>query len=530
MPSASLRIDAGVRIGPYLVERRLSQSRTGNLYVARDASGALAVLRLLHPESPTRAARARLRREARALAGVDHPGVVRVCGVGEQEGILWIATNYVRGTDIGRQLDERGPLAIDMALRHAIQAAEALVAAHDAGAIHRDLKPANMVLTLDERVVLVDFGIGPRADGDDLTTGVRSPLAGVTPYSAPEQIEHGLADERSDLWALGCVLYEMIVGAPPFGKAGSATTTAILRDEPAFPSIVPSVVVHTVNACLRKNSFARIATSRELLALLRDALEGVQSPSVPAGERPSPYSSGRPHFPVSGIIPPPPRLPSVWLSSRPSDSGPAHPPSSRTRVAAVRGRIKGAAVRAGIAWFAETYGESSLARIVELASPELRAILRPKDPVFGLITSGWYETQRIGELIELIERVAAPADPASFGAAIGEAIARDNVGGVHRALFRTVATPSSLEANAQRVWRTYVDEGTFSVRMRSRSSFDAKARGWARHHPSVCRILRAMLESSLRTVGYSSLILARRQCVGLGDPHCIFSGNWTVES
>jgi serine/threonine protein kinase len=528
--SASLRIDAGVRLGPYLVERRLGQSRSGNLYVARDASGALAVLRLLHPDSANAGARARLRREARALSGVDHPGVVRVCGVGEQDGILWIATNYVRGTDIARLLDERGPLSIDVALRHAIQAAEALVAAHDAGATHRDLKPSNMVLTLDERVVLVDFGIGPRGEADDLTTGVRNPLAGVTAYSAPEQIEHGLADERSDVWALGCVLYEMVVGAPPFGNAGHATATAILRDEPVFPAVVPPPIVHTVNACLRKNSFARIATSRELLALLRDAVEGSQSTSLHSGERISSYPSGRHAFPVSGIIPPPPRLPSVWLStSRSSDATPTHPPSSRTRVAAVRGRVKGAAVRAGIAWFAETYGQSALARVVELASPELRAILRPKDPVFGLITSGWYETQRIGELIELIERVASPLDPANFGSAVGEAIARDNVGGVHRALFRLVATPSLLEANAQRVWRTYIDEGTFSVRLRGRASFDAKARGWSRHHPSVCRILRAMLESSLRAVGYTSLVLARRQCVGLGDPHCVFSGTWTVE-
>jgi predicted hydrocarbon binding protein len=79
------------------------------------------------------------------------------------------------------------------------------------------------------------------------------------------------------------------------------------------------------------------------------------------------------------------------------------------------------------------------------------------------------------------------------------------------------------------MWRTYVDEGTFSVRLRGRGSFEAKTRGWSRHHPTVCRILRAMLESSLRAVGYDSLVLARTQCVALGDPHCAFSGKWTVE-
>jgi serine/threonine-protein kinase len=527
---ASPRIDVGVRVGPYLVERRLGQGRTGNLYLARDPAGALAVLRLVLPDVAKGAERARLRREARALSSVDHPGVVRVCGTGEQDGVLWIATSFVRGTDLRRLLDERGPLSIDVALRHAVQTAEALVAAHDVGAVHRDLKPSNMVLTLDERVVLVDFGLGPRGEADDMSTGVRNPLAGITAYSAPEQIEHGLADERSDVWALGCVLYEMVVGSAPFGQAGPASAASILRDEPVFPSIVPPGIIPIVSACLRKNSFARIATSRELLALLRDALDDRRLQSTPAGERISSYPAPRSAFPVSGIIPPPPRLPSAWLSTTRSSEGvTANPPSSRTRVSAVRGRIKGAAVRGGIAWFAEVYGQSALARVVELASPELRAILRPKDPVFGLIASGWYETQRIGELIELIERVASPADPVTFGASVGDAIARDNVSGVHRALFRLVASSSSLESNAQRVWRTYVDEGTFSVRMRGRGSFDAKTRGWSRHHPSVCRILRAMLESSLRAVGYESLVLARTQCVGLGDPHCAFGGKWTVE-
>jgi hypothetical protein len=450
--------------------------------------------------------------------------------MGEQDGVLWIATSYVRGTDLGRLLDERGPFTVEVALRHSIQAAEALIAAHGAGAVHRDLKPSNMVLTLDERLVLVDFGLGPRVETDDLSTGVRNSLVGITAYSAPEQIEHGLADERSDVWALGCVLYEMVVGAPPFGPAGPAAAAAILRDEPTFPSIVPPSIIPIVNACLRKNSFARVATSRELLVLLRDALDDWRTQSVSAGERISSYPATRHAFPASGIIPPPPRVPSVLLSTgHPSDAAHASPPSSRTRVAAVRGRVKGAAVRGGIAWVAEVYGPSALARVVELASPELRAILRPKDPVFGLIASGWYETQRIGELIELIERAASPVDPATFGSSVGDAIARDNVGGVHRALFRLVASPSSLESNAQRVWRTYVDEGTFSVRMRGRGAFDAKTRGWSRHHPSVCRILRAMLESSLRAVGYKSLVLARTQCVALGDPHCLFSGKWAVE-
>jgi serine/threonine protein kinase len=529
--SASLRIDTGVRVGSYLVERRLGQSRSSTLYVARDKSGARVVLRLVHPDVATSTARARLKREARALSGIDHPGIARVHGTGEHEGMPWVAIGYVRGTDLERILVERGPLPVELALRYTMQAAEALSAAHEAGVIHRDLKPANLVLTPEGRIVLVDFGIAPRGEDprEEAMTGVHEPFAGISAYAAPEQIEHGLADERSDMWALGCVLYKMVVGAPPFGEGGSATAAAILRDEPEFASEVPPMIVHIANACMRKNSFARIATSRELLVLLRDALD---DPRSERPERGSPRPSMRPALPVSGIIPPPPRLPSVSLPSSSSRSSPMatpRPPSSSTRVATARGRIKGTAIRAAIAKFAQVYGAPALARVVDLASPELRAILRPNDSVFGLIASGWYETQLVGELVELIERVASPIDPIAFGTSLGDAVALDNVGGVHRALFRLVASPALLEANAQRVWRTYVDEGTLAIRPHGLGSFDAHVRGWTRHHPTVCRTLRAMLESSLRAVGYTGLVLARTQCVALGDPLCIFSGTWNVD-
>jgi hypothetical protein len=205
---------------------------------------------------------------------------------------------------------------------------------------------------------------------------------------------------------------------------------------------------------------------------------------------------------------------------------PGRYPSSTMRIAVARGRMKGTAIRAGLAWFAETYGEPGLERVYELASLDLRNILRPGDSTFGLIASGWYDTQLIGELLGLVERVASPADTVAFGSRIAEAIARDNVGGVYRALFRLVASPPLLEANAQRVWRTYVDEGTLSVQVKAPGVFEARVRGWSRHHPNVCRMLRAMLESLLRAVGYAGLVVQRTQCVGHGDPCCAFDGKW----
>jgi serine/threonine protein kinase len=535
LTSASVRIDPGTAVGPYVVERLLAQGGMSVLYLARDEEGKLLVLKMVPPEIGTNANRARLTREARALAAVDHPGIVRVLGTGDHEGVPFIAMDYVRGTDLKRVLADRGAVPVEVALRYAIQAAEALVAAHDAGVIHRDLKPSNLLLTPEGRIVLVDFGIAKRRadtrDGDVLTSARE--VLGTPAYLSPEQLEHGLADERSDVWALGCLLYEMAVGEPPFGRGGSSTTAAILRDEPVFPPHVEGAIVHVVGACLRKSSFARIASARELLILLRDALDDPRSELAVAPERTSAQmrastrSSVRPSAAPPRSAPPPP-MRGASGSSRPPSTAPGRTPSSAMRVAIARGRIKGTAIRAGIAWFGDTYGEIGLERVVELASPELGALLRPGDPVFGLIASGWYDTLVIGELLELVERVAAPPDTGAFQSRVADAIARDNVGGVYRALFRLVASPPLLEANAQRVWRTYIDEGTMSVSLGVPGTFEARVRGWSRHHPAVCRMLRAMLESLLRAVGYTALVVDRTQCVGFGEPCCVFEGTWVT--
>jgi hypothetical protein len=273
---------------------------------------------------------------------------------------------------------------------------------------------------------------------------------------------------------------------------------------------VPPTVAGIVASCLRKSSFARVGSARELVSLLRDAHVEART-AKRASMRPSaapPASSSR--------------MAVARLSSAPK----VRTASSAMRVAVARGRIKGTALRAGVAWFAEMYGEPGLARIVELASPELASVLRKDDPAFGIIASGWYDTYLVGELLGLLERVASPADPIAFGSKVAEAIAKDNVGGVYRALFRLVASPPMLEANAQRVWQTYVDEGTLSVSLQGPGSFEARVRGWSRHHPSVCRMIRAMIESTLRAVGYKGLVVERTHCVAQGDPNCAFDGTW----
>jgi serine/threonine protein kinase len=572
--NVSALIAPGTTVGPYVVERRLAQGGMSVLFLARDIDGSRIVLKMVPPGIATNSARVRLMREARALAAVDHPGVVRVRNTGEHEDMPWIAMDYVNGLDLKRIIAERGPLRPEAAISYAIQAAEALVAAHRAGVVHRDLKPSNLLLTADGRIVLVDFGIAKRRadvrDGDVLTSARE--VIGTPAYLSPEQIEHGLADERSDVWALGCVLYEMVVGAPPFGRGGSATTAAILRDEPMFPPFVPNVVGDIISACLRKSSFARIGSARDLVPLLRSALEHTlaagteesdrHSSSMRISTRPSsranqasfaPAPSRHPSVPPprgTSIPPPrpasipPPRPPSIpppRPSSIPPPSESSRPPpaftsrpapsagprsSSSMRVAPARGRIKGTAVRAGLLWFGEAYGESLLARVYNHATPELRALLRPGDLAFGIMASAWYEIGLMGELLDLVERVACPEDPREFASRLAGAVARDNVNGVYRALFRLIASPPLLEANAQRVWSTYIDEGTLTVRVLAPGSFEGRVRGWSHHHGTVCLMLRPFVEHLLRNIGYSACVVERTQCVDNGDGQCLFVGNW----
>ena len=544
MSTARVRIDPGSVIGPYVVERRLAQGGMSVLFLAREsATGREAVLKIVPDELSTAAARARLMREARALASVDHPGIVRIYGTGDLEGTPWIAMEYVLGIDLKRVIAERGPVSPDRALGWLVQAADALVAAHEAGVIHRDLKPSNLLLTPDDQIKVVDFGIAKRRaeSGGDVLTSQREVL-GTPAYLSPEQLEHGLADERSDVWALGCVLYELVVGTPPFGRGGSALTmAAILRDEPVFPASLAGeqALLHVIQGCLRKNSFARTGSPRDLALLARDALENPQSElAAPPPERTSARLSARPSAvtqPPKRNSEPPPR-PSQRSNATPQVPvrGSTPPPNTRSSSGSLRipsaapvgrvGRVKGTAIRAGLTWYASTYGQEKLTRLYEMASHELRGTLRIDDPAFGIIASGWYDVESIGELLVTMEKLADPDDSVAYLNALTAAIARDNVGGIYRSLFKLISVPAMLEAHAQRVWGTYIDEGTFTARIPKRGELEIDIRGWTHHHVAVCRTVGFMIQNVLRAIGYTGLVIERTSCVGEGDGLCAFEG------
>ena len=187
----------------------------GVVYKAKDTKLKRTVaLKFLPPElTRDEGAKKRFIREAQAAAALDHPNICTVYEVNESTGQAYIAMAYVEGESL-KQLIERGPLELGKALGIAVQAAEGLKAAHAKGIIHRDIKSANMMLTPEEKAIIMDFGLAKMAEVTRMTkTGI---ALGTAAYMCPEQVLGKAEDHRSDIWSLGVVLYEMLTGQQPF--------------------------------------------------------------------------------------------------------------------------------------------------------------------------------------------------------------------------------------------------------------------------------------------------------------------------
>jgi len=236
-----------------------------------------------------RTARARLLREARAAAGLNHPNICTVYEVGEADGRAYIAMEFVEGRRLGDCLSAQG-LPEEVVLRYGIQISSALEHAHERHIVHRDLKCSNVVVMPDGRVKVLDFGLAKRMAGEELTETMTAsqPLSatgavvGTLAYMAPEQLRGEPADARSDVWALGVLLYELATGKRPFrGRTGFELSSAILTDAPPSLSarIRPELRV-LIERCLAKEPGQRYQRAGEV----RAALEVIQSGAAAVGE------------------------------------------------------------------------------------------------------------------------------------------------------------------------------------------------------------------------------------------------------
>jgi serine/threonine protein kinase len=228
-------LSPGSTFAGYEIDSVVGLGGIGILYRARQLRLDRPVaLKLVEPDvARDPVIRERLRREARMVAALDHPNVVPLYEAGEEGGTVYIVTRWVEGTELGTLIHDSGPLDPVRAAGTAAQIAEALDVAHEQGLVHRDVKPSNVILTPEDHVYLTDFGLAKRAEtAPGLTAADR--MLGTVDYVSPEQIEGSEPDPRADVYALGCVLFEMLTGEPPYAreKGGMAKMWAHVNGDP----------------------------------------------------------------------------------------------------------------------------------------------------------------------------------------------------------------------------------------------------------------------------------------------------------
>jgi serine/threonine protein kinase/Tol biopolymer transport system component len=303
----------GTILGQYEIRSPLGAGGMGEVYRAHDTRLDREVAIKVLPESLT-ANPDRLRRfeqEARAAAALNHPNILAVYQMATHEGVSYMVSELLDGETLRERL-RRGPIPLRKAIDYAVQIAHGLAAAHDKGIVHRDLKPDNLFLTKDGRVKILDFGLAKLTQPRD-ASGAESTIAGeatitqrtepgtvmgTVGYMSPEQVRGKMADHRSDIFAFGTILYEMVTGKQTFRKPTSAETmTAILNEDPPSISQVtaatPLGLQRVVHRCLEKNPEQRFQSASDLAFALEALSDTGMTPSTgshahlgePAGRR-----------------------------------------------------------------------------------------------------------------------------------------------------------------------------------------------------------------------------------------------------
>jgi eukaryotic-like serine/threonine-protein kinase len=279
-----MALSPGTRLGSYRILSLIDAGGMGEVYRARDdrlgrnvAIKTIAPHRAADPD-----AFARFQREGRATAALAHPNILTIHDVGREGETAYLVAELLDGESLRARLS-RFPLPWGEALEIAAAVAAGLAAAHAQGIVHRDLKPENVFLASDGRVKILDFGLARWTGGAAEETAVDAVpstrltvpgmIVGTTGYMSPEQIRGAAIDARSDIFALGCVLYEMLAGEPPFRRATAAETMAAVLDAPPSPLVgrgasLPSGLERVVMRCLEKNPEARFGSATELAGAL----------------------------------------------------------------------------------------------------------------------------------------------------------------------------------------------------------------------------------------------------------------------
>lgn len=286
----------GERIGPYRIEGLLGTGGMGHVFLAIDTRLQRTVA-IKFPMADPQMHDA-LWQEARLAAALNHPAICVVHEIGQHGEAPFLVMEHVRGTALSMLLETQGPLPTAVATAFALQIAEAVAHAHDRGVVHGDIKSSNVMVDLDGRVKVLDFGVGVRrgaAAADDEATTSPTPSnsgAGTVPYMAPELLRGSLPDVQSDVWALGVLLHEMLTAVRPFrGTTPYETAAQILGNERHVAQVgIPRGLARVIDRCLSANPTDRYVSAREFAAavksarrLARPAEKRRPRPSIPDG-------------------------------------------------------------------------------------------------------------------------------------------------------------------------------------------------------------------------------------------------------
>ena len=291
----------GESFSHYEILAKLGEGGMGVVYKAEDTKLDRPVALKFLAQELTRdeESRKRFLREAKAAAGINHPNVCVVHEIGDLEGRDYLALEYIDGETLDARI-EPGPLKVEEAVGIARQVADGLAAAHEKNVVHRDIKPGNLMLTPDGRVKILDFGLALLTEKSKLTQ--LDTTVGTAAYMSPEQMQALDVDHRTDIWALGCVLYEMVAGRRAFrGEYAQAMAYEIVHEEPepltGLRTGVPMDLEFIVNKCLEKDPGRRYGRVADLGVDLGNLAEKIKSGRSRVSRN---VAAARPPRPMSG--------------------------------------------------------------------------------------------------------------------------------------------------------------------------------------------------------------------------------------
>jgi eukaryotic-like serine/threonine-protein kinase len=283
-------IFAGTRLGPYEVLSAIGAGGMGEVYKAHDTKlgrdVAIKVLPEAFAHDPERLSR--FQREAKMLASLNHPNIATIHGLEQSNGTSYLVMELVAGETLAERIKREGALPLEEALATCKQIAEALEAAHEKGIIHRDLKPANVKVTPEGKVKVLDFGLAKAFAGDatdvnpsqsptlSAAATMQGVILGTAAYMSPEQARGKAVDKRTDIWAFGCVLYELLSGKQAFeGETVTEILAAVLKGEPDWQALPPATraqIRSLLRRCLQKDKTLRVRDAGDARIEIHEAL------------------------------------------------------------------------------------------------------------------------------------------------------------------------------------------------------------------------------------------------------------------